>query len=272
MEFGEKLIKFIESPRFYGPIIIIIVALLLYNIISSLIDKASIKGKNELEKKRRKTILLLFHNVMKYVIAVIALLMILNIYGINTTSILAGLGIVGVVIGLALQDALKDIIGGINIIMDNYYVVGDLITVNTFTGTVTEFGLKSTKIQNMNGEVLVMANRNIDRIVNLSQKKAVLTIKVPTAYECDHKIVKKVLTEIIDKVKKYDYVTPTECEYLGIDELDNSCVNYLIKIKCEQGKQFALKREILEMIKEAYEKNNLKIPYNQIEVHNGFKI
>ena len=113
MKFGEKLLNFIGSSKFYGPIIIILVSILLYNIISTLLSKTTIKGKTELEKKKRKTILLLLNNIMKYFIAIIAILMILNIYGINTTSILAGLGIVGVVIGLALQDALKDIIGEI---------------------------------------------------------------------------------------------------------------------------------------------------------------
>jgi small conductance mechanosensitive channel len=272
MEFGEKLIKFFTSSKFYGPIIIILAAIFIYNIISSIIDKTTIRGKTELEKKKRKTILILFHNIMKYVISIIAILGILNIYGINTTSILAGLGIVGVVIGLALQDALKDIIGGINIIMDNYYVVGDTVRINDFEGTILEFGLKSSKILGYDGNVLVMANRNIDKVINLSQKKAIMFIKVPTAYECDNKKVKKVLTDIINKVKEYDYVSPNECAYLGIDELADSSIIYLIKIKCLQDKKYALKREILELIKEAYEKNDLKIPYNQIEVHNGSKI
>lgn len=272
MKLGEEIINFIGSPKFYAPIIIILVSLIIYNIIGSLLDKATIKGKTELEKKKRKTIIILLHNITKYIIAIIAILSILNVYGINTTSILAGLGIVGVVIGLALQDALKDIIGGINIIMDNYYVVGDLVKVGDFLGTIIAFGLKSTKIQNYNGEVLVIANRNIDKIVNLSQKRTLFVVTVPTAYECDHKKVKKVLTAILDKVKEYDYVDEKESVYLGIDSLGDSAINYQIAVKCNQGMQFALKREILEMVKEAYEKNDLKIPYNQLEVHNGSKI
>ena len=67
--------------------------------------------------------------MIKYFIAAVSAIMILNIYGVDTTSIIAGLGVAGVVIGLAFQDALKDIISGINIIMDNYYVVGDLVKI-----------------------------------------------------------------------------------------------------------------------------------------------
>src|SRR5574344_2282365 len=151
MKLGEEIINFIGSPKFYAPIIIILVSLIIYNIIGSLLDKATIKGKTELEKKKRKTIIILLHNITKYIIAIIAILSILNVYVINTTSILAGLGIVGVVIGLALQDALKDIIGGINIILDNFYVVGDYVKYGDFTGQVISFGLKSTKIKDFNG-------------------------------------------------------------------------------------------------------------------------
>lgn len=263
----DKIVKFICSVQFYGPIIIIAVSLILYKLIEKSIKKATIKGKNELEKKKRRTIILLINNIIKYVIAIAAILMILNIYGVNTTSILAGLGIVGALIGLAFQDALKDIISGINIIMDNYYVVGDLVRFNDFTGTVIEFGLKSTKIQNVSNEVLIISNRNIDKIVNLSQKKTIVLIEVPTAYETDHKKVEKALNKVLNTVKKFTYVESDECKYLGLNEFADSSIKYLIQIKCEQGNGFSLKRKTLELIKEEYEKNNIKIPYDQIEVH-----
>ena len=207
METIDKIIDFIKSSKFYGPIIIILVSFIVYKLIENAIEEASIKGKNELERKKRVTIILLFKNIIKYIIVIIDVLAILNIYGVNTSSILAGLGVIGAVIGLAFQDALKDIIGGINIILDNYFVVGDLVTFDGFTGNILEFGLKSTKIQNAKGEVMILANRNIDKIINLSQKKSVLLLTVPTAYECDHKKVERVLTDVINKLKKEDNVS-----------------------------------------------------------------
>ncbi len=272
MDILEKVLDVVKSVKFYGPVLIILISWLLYTIIAKAIDKANIHGKTELEKKKRKTVILLIKNIVKYVIVILAILNILSIYGVNTTSIVAGLGVVGAVIGLAFQDALKDIIGGINIILDNYYVVGDLVTFGDFTGTVSEFGLKSTKIQNAKGEVMILANRNIDKIINLSQKKSVLLLTIPTAYECDHKKVEKVLNSVLNKIKKEDNVSEKDTEYLGIDSFDSSSINYLIKIKCDQGSQFATKRLVLKLIKEAYEENDIKIPYDQIEVHHGSDI
>ena len=266
------IFNILKSKMFYGPILAIVCSLTIYKILSNILKKASVRGKTELEKKKRRTVILLFDNIIKYVISIVTILIILNIFGVDTTSLIAGLGIAGVVIGLALQDALKDIIGGINIIMDNYYVVGDLVKFNDFIGTVVDFGLKSTKIVNANNEVLIIANRNIDRVINYSQKRSILLIKIPTSYEADSNKVEKVINKVLDKIKKYDYVDSEECLYLGIDELADSSVNYLVKLKCEQGMQYGLKREFLLMIKQAYEKDNIKIPYNQIEVHNGSNV
>ena len=110
-------------------------------------------------------------------------MMILDVYGVDTKGIIASLGIAGVVLGLALQDTVQDLMSGIYIILDNYYVIGDYIRINNFLGEVIEVTLKSTKIKGANGEVYIFANRNVNAVVNLSQQRAGLIIKVPTAYE-----------------------------------------------------------------------------------------
>ena len=255
----EKIFNFVVSKLFYGPILIVIGALIGYKIISLALNKVMFKGKSDFEKKRRNTLIVLFNSIMKYAVIIMALLMILSVYGIDTTSVLAGLGIAGVVIGLALQDALKDIIGGINIILENYYILGDWVRFNDFIGTVIEFGLKSTKIKSANGEVLVLSNRSVDKIINLSQKQAIITIEVPTLSECDNKKVRKALTSIVDKVKEYNYVEANGCAYLGIEKVNATSVVYAFKVKCKQDKQFELRRELLEMVKEVYDKENLKL-------------
>ena len=256
---NEKFLDIILSKKVYGPVIIIICAILFYNIIISLLKKASIKGKTELEKKRRKTIILLINNILKYIFSIVSLLMILNIYGVDTSSIVTGLGVVGLVVGLAFQDALKDIIGGINIIMDNYFVVGDVIKYKDFTGTVISFGLKTTQVKSDSGDVLIVTNRNLDAIINMSQKQTVITFDIPTSYDSDQKIVEKTIKKIIEEVVSYDYVDDKESKYLGIDKITGSTVTYLFQIKCAQGKETELKREVLLKIKESYEKNKLKI-------------
>lgn len=266
-----SILKFLSKKEVYGTLLIIGITLIIYRIINLLLDKIVIKGKDKLDKKRRKTIINIFKNVIKYVLFIFMVIFLLNLYGVDTTSVITGLGIVGVVLGFALQEALKDIISGISIIFDDYFVVGDIVEYDGFTGTVIEFGLKTTKIKKATGEVMILANRNIDKITNISKERATLLLSIPTAYEEKYEKVEKVLKETLKKAKE-TYKDITETEYLGIDKLNDSSIDYLIKITCHRETQWNIKREILKEIKLAYDKNKIKIPYNQLEVHNGTKI
>ena len=199
------------------------------------------------------------------------IIFILNSYGVDTKSIIASLGVAGVILGFALQSTVEDFVSGIAIIMDNYFVVGDIVTYNDFTGEVIEMGLKSTKIRKANGEVFIIANRNINSIVNLSQHRAGIVIKTPTAYEEDVEKVEQVLNQVIEEAKTIPGVLK-DSKYLGIDSMDDSAINYAILIQCRQDNQWQIKRDVLKLIKIAYEKEKIKIPYPQIAVHNGKKI
>lgn len=267
----DAILKFLCSKEVYGTIIIIFITFILYRIVYAIIDRTNIRGKDELEKKRRTTIIMLFKNIAKYVLIILMVIALLSLYGFNITSLLAGIGVAGAVVGFALQDALKDIINGIAIIFDNYFVVGDIVEFEGFMGTIVEFGLKSTKIKKLSGETLIISNRDINRITNISKERATVIIEVPTAYEEKYENVEKVLLEVLELLKN-NYNEVSETEYFGIEKFSESCILYSVAITCRRGTQWRIKRIALKEIKLAYEKNHIKIPYNQLEVHNGHKI
>ena len=138
--------EIIPSPKFYQPIIYIAIGLILNFIVSKVVGKITSKGNNA-KDKRKTTIINLVKSIIKYLILIIVVLGILDAYGVDTTSIIASLGVAAAVIGLAFQDILKDFLAGITIIFDNKYAVGDIIEINGFTGTVTSLGLRTTKIK-----------------------------------------------------------------------------------------------------------------------------
>ena len=263
-EFFETL----KESELLRSLIAVLIAIVVYSLFKLIIRCFIKTGKNSFERKRRNTIVKLFENIFKYIILIAAILYILNTYGIDTKSLVAGIGIAGVVIGLALQDLLKDLISGLSIILDNYFVIGDVVEYEGFTGEVIEFGLKSTKIRAYSGETLSLANRNIDKIRNLSQKSSNIFITVPTAYEVSEEKVKKALNDAIKEIIKTTDADESS-EYLGIDEFASSSINYIIKIHCPQDKRIPTKRASLSIIKRVYDEQKIKIPYNQLEVHNA---
>lgn len=265
----EKFIKFIVRKEIIGPIIIVFLSLVAYYIISALINKLIKQGKSSFEIKKRNTVIQLLKNLFKYILIAVCLIAILDIFGVNVTSIVASLGIASAVGALALQDTLKDVINGTNIIMDNYFVVGDTVTYNNFTGKVIQLGLRTTKIQNVDGKVLTISNRNISEVINMSQKTASVLIEIPTAYEEKTEKVEKVIEQIVEEIKTWETVNKDDTAYIGITNLADSCVTYGIRIYSSPGRIWEYKRQALRLAKIRYEQNKIKIPYNQIEVHNA---
>ena len=269
----ELLASICQNKMVYGPILTILVASLVYNIIKTLLNRIEDPKKyNGYDLKRRKTVVDLISNFVKIFTMIIVVIVILNIFGVDTTSVIASLGVASAVLGLAFQDSLKDIIAGINIIMDNYFIVGDIVRYHEFTGEVISFGFKTTKIKNVNNEIITIANRNITEIINLSKEKSAVQIKIPIAYEEDIDKVENVINKIIKDIEKCEYIVKNTVQYLGVDDLSDSSVNFLIKFVCERDKQWQTKRESLKIIKNTLDKNGIKIPYQQIEVHNGKNI
>lgn len=268
---ANALTDFIFRKQVLGAIIVFIATILIIIGVKKLIPQIINRGRSEFEVKRRKTVVKLFQSIFKWLLAMIGILIVLDFYGVNTRSLITSLGVVGVVLGLALQDTVKDFISGISLILENYLQVGDIVTYNDFTGEVIELGLRVTKIKNADGRVLIIANRNIDSIINLSQKKANIYLNIDTAYEEKQDKVEKVLTKVIETAIEEKVILP-DSKYLGVNELDSSSVKYLVQIVCDQTKRYPTRREMLKRIKLAYEKNHIKIPYNQIEVHHGSDI
>ena len=109
--------------------------------------------------------------------------MILDIFGVDTATLIASLGVVGLVAGLAIQDTLKDFVAGISIILENQYRVGDTITVKGFRGEVINLGIKTTHIRAYTGEVMIIANHLIEEVINHSVEKSLAVIDIPVSYD-----------------------------------------------------------------------------------------
>lgn len=263
--------KFIQSEKFFMPIIYIGFGIIIYIVIAKIIDdlsKINIKhvvGKGSGIDKRKKTVINLFKNIIKYIIAIIVIILILNLYGINTTSIIASLGVAGVVVGLAFQDIVKDFLAGIFIIFDNAYAVGDWVEINGFKGEVVSLGLKTTKVKAYTGEVMILSNSSFNKVVNYNLNHTKLVLILPVSYDTKIEHLEKVLNQLKEEIVKKKYVY--SMELLGIDEFADSSINYAIMIDCTAMKHVGIKREVLKLIKLAFDQEKIEIPYQKIDIN-----
>ena len=134
-----------------------------------------------LSDKRKRTYIRMLKSIVCTVLAIIVVLIVLQLLGINVSSMLAGVGIVSIIVGFALQDALKDVIRGLEIISSNYYDIGDLIKFGDNLGEVQSITLRTTRIQDINTmNIVSIANRNIDKV---EVDTGYIYIPVPLPYE-----------------------------------------------------------------------------------------
>ena len=265
----EIIKKIVTSEKFYLPIIYICIGIILFMIISNTIKKVSkvkiINKSNVVADKRKTTIVVLINNIIKYIIAILIILAILNVYGINTTSLLASLGVVGVVVGLAFQDIVKDFLAGIFIIFDNQYAVGDWVEINGFTGQVIALGLKTTKIKAYTGEVKILSNSSFTEVTNYNLEEDNLLLKVPISYNANIDKIEEVLTSVLEQIKENKNVKSTSL--LGVDSFEESSIMYAVSIVCKPMTYVGVRREVLKLIKKSFDNNNIEIPYNQLDIH-----
>ena len=190
-------------------------------------------------------------------------------YGINVTSFLTGLGIVGIIVGLALQDLAKDLIAGFTIILENQYAIGDTISIGDFKGEVIYLGLKTTRIKSYGGQIKIIANRNISEVINYSMENSLAIVDIDVSYEENNDKVEKVLKELTAELSKTLPNLKGKVELLGIQELASSSVRYRIIAPTIAMQHYEVERILRKEIKDRLDKENIKIPYPQIEVHHG---
>lgn len=150
--------------------IVFVIYLILRRILTVAMKRAGGKKATPAQKQRIETVSQMLRSVLKYLMLIIVLLVILADLGVNVSSLVAGLGILTAVLGLAFQDMIKDFIAGVTILVENQFSVGDIIEVNGFKGEVISVGLKTTEIKNSEGQVKIISNHAIDGIINDSKK------------------------------------------------------------------------------------------------------
>lgn len=258
-------LKYFIENDYHLIIIYIILGWIVYQIIKKIITKRTQK----LKKKRQITMQKLIQNIAKYTIFVLVAAGVLSILGINITSIVAGLGVASVILSLALKDMMQDVLSGMSIIMEDQFDIGDLVEINGFTGTVVDLGLKSTKIKSYENVVKIISNRTITEVINYSKTNPNLVVDIPMAYEVDSKLTDKVIKNIIKRIEKEVTTLVGPIDFWGLNEFADSSIKYRLLVPVKMDEQFSAERQINKIIKEEYDKENISIPFNIVEVRNG---
>ncbi len=245
-------------------IVIIVLAKILLNmgtqLITHLFEKSEIK-KQMLNERRRHTLAGLLKNVLKYVVYFIAGIMILENFGVKTSSILAGVGVIGLAVSFGAQSLIKDVITGFFIMFEDQYNVGDFVTAAGVTGYVEQLGLRTSWIKEWTGELHVIPNGEIGQVKNYSKNNIIALVFMDIAYEEDIDAAMSVFEEQGQiALKELDSIVEKP-QVHGVTELGDSYVRIRVATACVPGMQWAMERELTRRFKKALDREGIEIPY-----------
>ena len=213
-------------------------------------------------KKIGVALIELIGNLVKYAAFLVLIFLILNALGVNTTEILAGLGILGLILGLGVTSLIEDIVAGIFIIAEHLFDVGDIIVLDGFRGTVVSIGIRSTKIADIGDSILTVRNSSIGSLVNLTDRMSCAALCIPLAPQENIKHVEEVIEKahIGDLAEKYSDIMEGAPLYLGICNITKKGVQELLFIAaCHESKRYDVERAIYHEVKLLFESNNIEL-------------
>lgn len=202
--------------------------------------------------------------VIRVLIWSIAMLLTLDNLGVNVTALIAGMGIGGIAIALAVQNVLGDLLASLSIALDKPFVLGDFLVLDDFMGSVEYIGIKSVRLRSLSGEQLILSNTDLlaSRLRNfgrMHERRVVFSIGV--TYDTSRDALQKIPTTIGDIIKAQSNVRFDRCHLakFGSYSIDFECVYYVSS--AEYNTYMDTQQEINLRIHEAFERAAVEFAY-----------
>ncbi len=250
--------------------IIFIVIKILIKIVYVIIDRAVKRKRSSIfhrDEKKINTLTTVLKNIIKYVFYFIGLVMVLDMFNISTSSILATAGIGGLAIGFGAQSLVKDVITGFFILFEDQFSVGDYVKVGEYEGIVEELGVRVTKIRDFSGELHIIPNSNIQIVTNRTRGNMRASVVITVAYEENIDRVTEVLNKVCEELKENNENIVEGPTLIGISNLGEYGMDFRIIAKTNPMEQWGVEREIRKKVKEAFDRENIEIPYPKRVIH-----
>jgi small conductance mechanosensitive channel len=247
-------------------VVVTVVLLIIIQLVARRVYKYLESVEGVRRERRQQTIT--FLQIMTWTVSVaavcVAVMMILSEFGVDITPLLASIGITGLAISLGAQTLIKDFIAGFLILLENQYVVGDSIQLDTLSGQVERITLRVTYVRDVsglqyivpNGEVRIVANQNKD------WARALADVNIPYGEDLDHVI--GVLQAAADEFANnpdFSQSLLDKPEVSGPVIMGDWSITMRVMVKTQPDKRLEITRELQKQILKACEKENISLPY-----------
>ncbi len=230
------------------------------------------RKEDEESRKRAQTLASVIKNLLTVIVFIITTMTLLGQLGIEIGPLLAAAGIVGLAIGFAGQNLVRDLINGFFIFFWDQIRVGDVIQVAGKSGLVESINLKMTVLRDLAGNVHFIPNGNIDIVTNMTKDFSCHLFEVGVAYREDVDEVMKLIEEMDEELRnvpEFKDLILEPIEVLGVDQFADSAVVIKARVKTRPGKQWTVAREFNRRVKKKFEEKNIEIPFPHLTLYLG---
>ena len=250
----------------FGNVLAAILVILAAFVISAWVARR-IMGLAERHARLDATLFDFLANIARYAILGLAFLVVLNPFGIQTTSLVAVVGAAGLAIGLALQGTLSNVAAGVMLIFFRPIKIGDFVTINDESGTVKSINLNFTELASIGNFQIIIPNSEVwgNTIINYSAyptRQAEWTWGV--GYGADLHEAERIIRETVSADPRF---MPEPAMTVLVDGLDASSVNFLVRAWVARPDFFAFQRDMNREVKIALDAAGIEIPFPQRTVH-----
>lgn len=269
----KNILYFVETNSIKIVISIILFNILKYakkyvdKIIKLMLEKAKID--KSISTFLRSLFSIFYYTCIFYII--------IGFFGINLNSITAFIGAAGLIFGLAFKETLANFCGGLIILTFKPFKIGDLIDYKDYIGEVKSIELFYTKIKNPQNELVIIPNGLItnNELRNMTKEEVRrLDLNIGVSYNSDVRFVKKILIDIIEKFKEDNIYYKDEVVVLnnpepvvGVGQLADSSIIFNVYVYVKSNHYLKMKHILNEEIKIRFDKENIEIPYPQMDIH-----
>ncbi|CDZ75450.2 mechanosensitive ion channel family protein [Peptoniphilus sp. ING2-D1G] len=248
---------------------IILVAHIISNIISSLIKKNIYSKENRDNRNfmRVLTVVKLIDKIVKVVIYFLAITISLDIVGINTSSIIATVGLGSLALSFGAQSLVKDVINGFFLILEDQYSVGDSVVIEDKIGIVEELGIRTTTIRDFSGDLHIIPNGEIKIVTNKQRGQMRAKVDFSVDISEDPKRIIKLLKEKIAYLYD-DKRSVKEPSIWGVTKNSDDGYNITVVAYADPPNQYDIEYEIRQKVVELFIEEGINPPKFRTEVKN----
>ena len=243
---------------------IIVASLLLWETVSSIIERYLGETDVQVTSARTRTLLNVARNALLVVITIVSSLMVLSELGVNIAPLLAGAGVIGLAVGFGAQRLVQDVITGVFILFQDLMAVGDVVKLGDTAGLVESLSIRTVRLRDLSGTVHTIPFSAITTVSNLTEGFSYYVFDVGIAYREDVDAVIDLLRQIGSELREDKKIGPLlldNIEIFGVDAFGDSAVVIKGRLKTLPIQQWTVGRAFNRLLKIRFDEAGIEIPF-----------